>query len=132
MTTYQRTRSDAKKAARNARKGQKLYVIKAVATNIAAYEDSHLYDEYEVTHRQQITGAWMISGSLSVEGLVLRDGPVYTSPPPKIRNIATPGRQYAAPPGGNRVLDEAELRGLTKQNREARQEQKRAGRRGWL
>lgn len=97
MTTYRRTRSDAKRAAKAARKGQKLYVIKEVARNVARYEDSHLYAEYEVTHRQAITGAWMISGSLSVEGLVLRDGPVYTSPPRGVRNIATPGPQVAGP-----------------------------------
>lgn len=120
MTTYQRTRRDAKKAARNARKGQRLYVIKEVARNLAPYEDSHLYSEYTVTHRQAITGAWMIAGSLSVEGLVLREGPVYTSPPKGVRNIATPGPQVAGPlPAGYEgVLDEAELRGLEKQVRD--------------
>jgi len=97
MTTYQRSKSGAKRAARDARKGMKFYVIKDVAQNIAPYEDSQLYSEYEVTHRQALTGAWMISGSLSVEGLVLREGPVYTSPPKKIRNVATPGPQYAGP-----------------------------------
>jgi hypothetical protein len=97
MTTYQRTRRDAKKAAKAARKGMKLYVIKEVARNIAPYEDAQLYSEYTVTHRQAITGAWMIAGSLSVEGLVLRDGPVYTSPPKGVRNIAGPGPQVAGP-----------------------------------
>jgi hypothetical protein len=106
MTTYQRTRSDAKKAAKTARKGMKLYVIKDVARNIARYEDAQLYSEYVVTHRQAITGAWMISGSLSVEGLVLRDGPVYTSPPRGVRNIATPGPQVAGP-DAHRVAEKA-------------------------
>ena len=97
MTTYQRTERDARKAAKAARAGMKLYVLRDVAQNIAPYEDAQLYSEYTVTHRQAITGAWMISGSLSVEGLVLRDGPVYTSPPRGVRNVATPGPQYAGP-----------------------------------
>lgn len=97
MTTYQRSKGGAKRAARQARKGMKLYVLKEVARNVAPYEDAQLYSEYTVTHRQAITGAWMISGSLSVEGLVLRDGPVYTSPPRGVRNVATPGPQYAGP-----------------------------------
>jgi hypothetical protein len=97
MTVYKRTKRDAKRADREVRKGQKLYVIKAVATNLAPYEDSHLYSEYTVSHRHPLVPGWMISGSLSVEGLVLREGPVYTSPPKGIRNIATPGPQVAAP-----------------------------------
>lgn len=127
MTTYERTVRGAKKAARDARKGQKLYVIQQVAQNLAPYEDSHLYSEYEVTHRQAITGAWMIAGSLSVEGLVLRYGPVYTEPPKGVRNIATPGPQVGGPlPAGYEgVLDEAELRGLEKQVRDGSDPKKR-------
>jgi hypothetical protein len=97
VTTYQRTVKDAKRAAKAARKGMKLYVIKDVAQNIAPYEDAQLYSKYVVTHQQAITGAWMICGSLSVEGLVLRDGPVYTEKPKGIRDIAIPGRQVAGP-----------------------------------
>lgn len=97
MTTYPRTRSGAKKAARDVRKGQKLYIVRKVARNIAPYEDAALYDQYTVSYRHPITGGWMISGSLSVEGLVLRDGPVYTSPPKGLRNIAAPGPQVAGP-----------------------------------
>jgi hypothetical protein len=97
MTVYQRTKRDAKRADREVRKGQKLYVLKEVATNLAPYEDSHLYSEYTVSYRHPLMPGWMISGSLSVEGLVLREGPVYTSPPKGVRNIATPGPQVAAP-----------------------------------
>lgn len=133
MTTYQRTRRDAKKAARDARKGQKLYVIKAVAQNLAPYEDSHLYDEYTVTHRQAITGGWMISGSLSVEGLVLRDGPVFTDKPVGVRGVHQPGPQVAGPlPAGYEgVLDEAELRGLEKQVRDGSDPKNRRPIRSW-
>ncbi|MFC5802788.1 hypothetical protein [Streptomyces formicae] len=97
-TVYRRTRSDAKKANRDAYKGMVLYVINEVATNIAPYEDSHLKTRHVVTHRQAITGAWMIAGSLSVEGLVLREGPVYTvDPDPKVREIGDPSPQVAGP-----------------------------------
>lgn len=97
MTVYDRTRSGAKKAAKDARKGMKLYVIKKVSDRVAPYEDPYLYSEYTVTHRQAFTGAWMISGSLSVEGLVLRDGPVYTSRPAGLRGIHEPAPQVTGP-----------------------------------
>lgn len=97
MTTYPRTKAGAKKAARDARKGMRLYIVRETARNLAPWEDKALYSEYTVTHKHPVTGAWMICGSTSVEALVLRDGPVYTSPPKGIRNVATPGPQVAAP-----------------------------------
>jgi len=117
MTVYKRSKPDARKANRQARKGQKLYVLRQVATNLAPYEDSHLYDEYEVAYRHPLLDAWMISGSLSVEGLVLRDGPVYTDKPKGVRQLSGPGPQVAGPLGNrpNRKLNARELRELEKQ-----------------
>lgn len=106
MTVYPRTRSGARRAAEDARKGMKLYVILEVAQNLAPYEDAQLYSEYTVTHKQAITGAWMVAGSMSVERLVHLHGPVYTSPPKGIRNVATPGRQVAGP-DAQKVADKA-------------------------
>jgi hypothetical protein len=133
MTTYQRTERDAKKAGQRVRKGQKLYVVLDVAQNLAPYEDAQVYSEYVVSYRHPLLGGWMISGSLSVEGLVLREGPVYTSPPKGIRNIAEPGRQYAAPLGNDYegVLDEAELRGLDKRVRDGSDPRTRRSPRAW-
>lgn len=120
MTTYQRTERDAKKAGQQVRKGQKLYVVLDVAQNLAPYEDARLYSEYTVAYRHPLLGGWMISGSLSVEGLVLREGPVHTEPPKGVRNIAGPGPQVAGPlpQDYEGVLDEAEIRGLGKQVRD--------------
>lgn len=97
MTTYPKTRAGAKKAAKDARKGMTLYVIRATSERVAPYEDPYLVDEYTVDHRQKFTGAWMISGSLSVEGLVLRDGPVYTSRPEGLRAIHEAAPQVCGP-----------------------------------
>jgi len=117
MTVYRRTKRDAKRASRQVRKGQKLYVLKEVATNLAPYEDSHLYSEYQVNFEHPLLGGWMISGSLSVEGLVLREGPVYTEKPKGVRNLATPGPQAAGPLGNrpNRKLSAREIRELEQQ-----------------
>jgi hypothetical protein len=133
MTTYQRTTRDAKRAGREAKKGQKLYVVLNVAQNLAPYEDAQLYSEYTVSYRHPLLGGWMISGSLSVEGLVLREGPVYTSPPKGVRNIATPGPQVAGPlPAGYEgVLDGAELRGLEKRVRDGSDPRTRRPIRSW-
>lgn len=127
MTTYQCTKRDAKKAGREVKKGQKLYVILNVAQNVAPYEDARLYSEHVVSYRHPLLGGWMISGSLSVEGLVLRNGPVYTDKPKGVRNIATPGPQVAGPlpQDYEGVLDEAEIRGLEKQVRDGSDPKKR-------
>ncbi|WP_030757328.1 hypothetical protein [Streptomyces sp. NRRL F-5135] len=117
MTVYQRTKRDAKRADRDVRKGQKLYVIREVSRHVAPYEDKHLYDEYTVSHRHPLMPGWMISGSLSVEGLVLRSGPVYTEKPTGLRGVHQPAPQVAGPlPHGYEApLDEVEIRGLEKQ-----------------
>lgn len=97
MTTYQRTRRDAKKASREARKGDTLWVIVDVATNIAPYEDGQLLKEYKVTGTHPLLGGAIICGALSVEQLVLNDGPVYTTRPAGYREIGEPAPQVPGP-----------------------------------
>ncbi|MEV0779198.1 hypothetical protein [Streptomyces sp. NPDC050428] len=132
-TEYKRTRKDARELSRTARKGDKLYVILDIANERIPYEASRLYSEYTVTHDHPLLGGAMISGSLSVEGLVLRNGPVYTQPPKGIRNIADPGPQVCGPlpDGYEGVLDEAEIRGLEKQVADGSDPRKRRSLRGW-
>ncbi|MFJ7998990.1 hypothetical protein ACIQ7D_17840 [Streptomyces sp. NPDC096310] len=117
MTVYQRTKKDAKRAERDVRQGDKLYVIRELSGRDATRQDKRVYAEYTVSHRHPLMPGWMISGSLSVEGLVLRDGPVYTSPPRGLRGIHEPAPQTSSPLGDGYegVLDEPEIRGLEKQ-----------------
>lgn len=117
MTTYRRTRRDAKKAGREARKGDTLWVIADVATNLAPYEDGQLLKEYKVTGTHPLLGGAMISGALSVEGLVLREGPVYTKRPAGYREIGEPAPQVPAPLADHdvRPLTEQEIRRLERQ-----------------
>ncbi|MBD0743564.1 hypothetical protein [Streptomyces sp. CBMA152] len=132
MTTYDRTRRDAKKASRELKKGDTFYVTLDVAKNIAPYEDSHLYSEYTVTGDHPLLGGAMVGGQ-SVEGIVLRDGPIHTRPPKGLRNIASPGPQDDAPLGSDyeAFLDEAELRGLDKRVRQGSDPQKRGRLNSW-
>ncbi|MEV6547974.1 hypothetical protein AB0M57_04600 [Streptomyces sp. NPDC051597] len=124
--TYKRTRSDAKKAGRELKKGDRFYIVQDVAQNLAPYEDSRLYSEYTVTGDHPLLGGAMVGGQ-SVEGIVLRDGPIQTRPPKGMRNVASPGPQVAAPLGSDyeAYLDEAELRGLDKHVRQSSDPQTR-------
>lgn len=112
---YKRTTRDAKKAGRELKKGDRFYIIQNVAQNLAPYEDGQLYSEYTVTGTHPLLGGAMVGGQ-AVEGIVLRDGPISTSPPKGLRNVANSGPQVAAPLGSDydAFLDEAELRGLEK------------------
>lgn len=115
--TYARTTRDAKKAGRDLRKGDRIYITHDVAQNLAPYEDAQLCSEYTVTGTHPLLGGAMVGGQ-SVEGLCLRFGPLHTSPPKGMRNVATPGPQVGSPLGYDDYegfLDEAELRGLEKQ-----------------
>ena len=117
MTVYQRTKRDAKRAEREVSEGDKLYIVRELSGRGATGQDKQVYAEYTVSHRHPLMPGWMISGSLSVEGLVLRDGPVYTEKPRGLRGIHEPARQVGGPLGDDYegVLDEPEIRGLEKQ-----------------
>lgn len=111
VTTYQRTRRDAKKAGREARKGDSLWVIADVATNLAPYEDGQLLKEYKVTGTHPLLGGAMIGGH-SVEWLVLNEGPVYTTRPAGYREIGEPAPQVPGPLADHqrRPLTDKEIR----------------------
>lgn len=95
-TVYERTKRDAKTLARETKVGDVLYTVVDTATNLAPYEDAQLYSRFEVTHTHPLLGGPMI-GSMSVEALVLRDGPVYTAPPKGMRGLHEAPRQAAGP-----------------------------------
>lgn len=112
MTEYKRTRRDAKKASRECRKGDTLWVIKDVAQNLAPYEDAQLVEEYRVTHMHPLLGGAMCGGAMSVEGLVLREGPVYTRRPAGFRAVHEPAPQVPGPLANHtrRPLTDKEIR----------------------
>lgn len=93
---WKSTKRDAKDLNRWLRKGVTVYTVRNVAQNLAPYEDSQLYAAHTFDRRSPITGEWMTS-HLSASGLLAQEGTVYEQPPVGVRNIATPGRQVAAP-----------------------------------
>jgi hypothetical protein len=96
--TWQSTRKGAKDLNRWLSKGKTVYTLRNTAQNIAPYEDAQLYAAHTFDRRSSFTGEWMTS-HLSASGLLAQEGTVYEQPPAGVRNIATPGRQYAAPTG---------------------------------
>lgn len=78
---YKRNERHAKKAGREAQVGDVLWVMRDISTKVAPYENPYLVQDYTVTHMHPLLGGAMISGALSVEALVLREGPVYTERP---------------------------------------------------
>ncbi|HTE56997.1 MAG TPA: hypothetical protein VK698_39360 [Kofleriaceae bacterium] len=130
---YERSKRGAKQLERDVRIGTVLYTVVDVAQNYAPWEDAQLYSRCVVTFRSRVTGNLMISGSMSVIGLALREGPVYTEKPKGLRNLAKPGRQVSGPlpDGYEGVLDEAELKGLEKRVRNGSDPRKRRRLGGW-
>ncbi|MGQ4343560.1 hypothetical protein [Streptomyces sp. SAS_275] len=106
---------DIRDLKRRLREGDTVYTVRRVSRHVAAYEDSKLYAAHTFTWRSPITGSLM-TGHLSIEGLLAQENEIHEQPPRGMRNIADPGRQVGAPLGDNYegVLDEAELRGLDK------------------
>jgi hypothetical protein len=94
--TWQSTRKGAKDLNRWLSKGKTVYTLRNTAQNIAPYEDAQLYAAHTFDRRSSFTGEWMTS-HLSASGLLAQEGTVYEQPPTGVRNIATPGRQVAAP-----------------------------------
>jgi hypothetical protein len=93
---WEPTKKGAKDLNRVARKGMTLYTINNMATNLAPYEDAQTYNAHRVDGRSWISGEWMI-GHLSISGFLAQYGTAYDTPPAGMRDIAKPGRQYAAP-----------------------------------
>lgn len=94
--TWEPTRRGAKDLNRWLSKGATVYTINNMATNLAPYEDAQTYSAHTFDRQSRFTGQWM-TGHLSAEGLLAQCGTVYERPPAGMRDIATPGRQYAAP-----------------------------------
>jgi len=133
MTTYQKNNSGKRALFRAARKGAIFYGTVEVSRRVAPYEDSQLAKRFTVTHMNGILGVPMC-GPSSLESLLYEFGPLSDRKPSHLRGEWEPAPQVAGPLGVNtkRQLDKAELRNLAKETRGARQEQKKAGRRGWL
>jgi hypothetical protein len=94
--SWQPTRRGAKDLNRWLSKGKTVYTINNMATNLAPYEDAQTYSAHTFDRQSRLTGEWMTS-HLSASGLLGQSGTVYEQPPAGMRDIATPGRQYAAP-----------------------------------
>ncbi|MEU6365745.1 hypothetical protein ABZ876_08310 [Streptomyces sp. NPDC046931] len=101
--SWEPTRKGAKELNRWLTKGATVYTINNMATNLAPYEDAQTYSAHTFDRRSMISGEWM-TGHLSASGLLGQCGTVYERPPAGMRDIATPGRQYAAPTSQS-VLD---------------------------
>jgi hypothetical protein len=94
--SWEPTKRGAKDLNRWLSKGKTVYTVRDVAQNRAPYEDAQLYSAHTFDRQSRITGEWM-TGHLSVSGLMGQEGTVYEQPPAGMRDIATPGRQVAAP-----------------------------------
>lgn len=132
MTTYQKNRR-GEKALSKARKGDTYYGTADVSKWVAPYEDSELAVRFTVTHDHPILGGPMC-GSQSLKSALWEHGPLYDSKPSHLRGVWEPTPQFGDVNllGGDRHLDKVELRELAKRNRENRQLQKEAKRRGWM
>lgn len=133
MTTYQKNNSGKRALFRAARKGTTFYGTAKVSRRVAPYEDNVLAKRFTVTHMNGILGGPMV-GPDALETILWEFGPLSDRKPSGIRGEWEPTPQVAGPLGVNtkRQLSRAELRSLTKETREARRDQKKSGRRGWL
>ncbi|MGW1134580.1 hypothetical protein [Streptomyces griseoluteus] len=101
--TWEPTKRGARDLNRWLRKGATVYTINNMATNLAPWEDAQTYSAHTFTRQSRLTGEWMTE-HLSVSGLLGQCGTVYEKPPTGLRDLATPGRQVAAPTS-QQVLD---------------------------
>lgn len=111
MTEYKRNPRGAKKASKELRRGDTLYTIVEVSQRHAPYEDSHLLHKHEVTGTHPLLGGAMVGGH-SVEGIILREGPAYTTRPAGYRGVWEPAPQVPGPLAGvskTRALTKNEL-----------------------
>lgn len=114
--------NEAKKFAKQAKRGKTYFVVHNMATNLAPYEDAQTYSEVRFTRNLPLTGNLATEGGTSAIRMCQVYGPVYEEPPTgangrPLRKLAGPAPQVSGPlPNGYEgVLDEAELRGLEKQ-----------------
>lgn len=130
--TWTNRPSDIRDLKRRLREGDTVYTVRRVSRHVAAYEDSKLYAAHTFDWRSPITGNLM-TGHLSIEGLLAQENKIYEKPPAGMRNIADPAPQVAGPvPRGYAAhLDEVEIRGLGKQVRDSSNPRHRRDPRDW-
>ncbi|MFJ7963156.1 hypothetical protein [Streptomyces sp. NPDC096324] len=118
--TWKNNRRDIADLKRRLRKGDVVYTVRKISPHVAPYDDSRLYAAHEFTWSSPVTGNLM-TGHLSIEGLLAQEGEIHEQPPRGMRNIADPSPQVGAPLGRDysAELDDAELRGLRKRIRDA-------------
>ncbi|MFB7244621.1 hypothetical protein ACFCYX_19435 [Streptomyces populi] len=112
---WKNNRRDIADLKRRLREGDVVYTVRKVSGHVAPYEDARLCVEHEFTWTNRVTGSLM-TGHLSIEGLLAQENEIHEQPPRGVRNIADPAPQVGAPLGSNYEgrLDEPELRGLNK------------------
>jgi hypothetical protein len=112
---WKNNRRDIADLKRCLRVGDVVYTVRKISGHVAPYEDSKLYAAHEFTHHSGITGNLM-TGHLSIAGLLAQENEIHEQPPRGMRNIADPARQVGAPLGNGHeaILDEAEIRGMEK------------------
>jgi hypothetical protein len=119
---WKNNRRDISDLKQRLRKGSVVYTVRRVSGRVAPYEDSKLYAEHVFDWRSPITGNLM-TGHLSIEGLLAQENEIHEQPPRGMRNIADPAPQVAGPLGHGTydggVLDDAELSHLEKLTRGA-------------
>lgn len=105
------------------RRGVTVYTVYDMATNLAPYEDDHLYTDRTCTGQHPLLGGWMFDTIISIDRLLFEYGPVYEVPPPGIRYIGDPAPQVGGPlPKGKehgRKLNAKEIAYLQRMSAEA-------------
>lgn len=104
----------SKQFARQLELGRPYYYLNHHDTKHNPFEDSHTYSEVVFTGHLPGTGNPCTEYGASAATLCLNHGPMYETPPRKMRNLADPAPQVAGPvPDGYRGrLDDAELLAL--------------------
>ncbi|MGA4864125.1 hypothetical protein ACPB9J_15910 [Streptomyces lavendulocolor] len=108
------TKRDAKRLARFAKVGTRLYTVSQTCERVHGYEDHQLSSRHTVTHLSVVTGSPMV-GAVSVQGLLLRSSGVWLTKPAGIRGLDQEPRSY--PPihpsrAFGRPLSRAEIKQL--------------------
>jgi len=109
-------RGDERRFTREIKLNKPYYIVYKIAQNLAPWEDPKLYSEVVFTGRLPLTATPCTEGGYSAATLLRLYGPVYDTPPAKMRNIADVAPSVGAPLGNNYegILDAAELRSLGK------------------
>jgi hypothetical protein len=117
---WKNNRRDIADLKRRLRKGDVVYTVRNTSGHVAPYEDAKLYVEHQFTWTSPVTGSLM-TGHLSIEGLLAQEGAIHEQPPRGVRNMADPAPQVGAPLGRDYTayLDDSEIRGLGKRVRDA-------------